>query len=104
MVLAAGQSRRMGAANKLLAEIDGTAMVARVVDAVAQSQARPVVVVTGHQRQAVEAALADRDVAFVHNPDYAAGLSARWVMKRSSSPSPSKSPTVTPMLASARPS
>ncbi len=75
VVLAAGQSRRMGAANKLLAEIDGTAMVARVVDAVAQSQACPVVVVTGHQRQAVEAALAGRDVTFVHNPDYGAGLS-----------------------------
>ena len=75
VVLAAGQSRRMGRANKLVAEIDGTAMVARVVDAVLASQARPVIVVTGHQRQAVEAALADRDVGFVHNPDYAAGLS-----------------------------
>ncbi len=75
LVLAAGQSRRMGAANKLLAEIDGTAMVARVVDAVTASQAKPVVVVTGHERTAVAAALAGRDVTFAHNPDYAEGLS-----------------------------
>lgn len=75
VVLAAGQSRRMGAANKLLAEIDGTAMVARVVGAVLASQAKPVVVVTGHQRETVEAALKGRDVTFVHNPDFAVGLS-----------------------------
>ena len=75
LVLAAGQSRRMGRINKLLAEIDGIAMVARVVDTVLRSQARPVIVVTGHQREDVERALAGRDVSFVHNPDYAAGLS-----------------------------
>ncbi len=75
VVLAAGQSRRMGKANKLLAEIDGTAMLARVVDAVTASQARPVVVVTGHEREAVETALKERDVTFVHNPDFATGLS-----------------------------
>ena len=75
LVLAAGQSRRMGAANKLLADIEGEAMVARVVDTVLASQAGPVVVVTGHQPDAVQAALANRDVGFAHNPDFAGGLS-----------------------------
>ncbi|MGA7208717.1 MAG: nucleotidyltransferase family protein, partial [Pseudolabrys sp.] len=38
------------------------------------SQAGPVIVVTGHQREKVEAALKDLNVRFVHNPDYAEGL------------------------------
>lgn len=76
IVLAAGRSTRMGPANKLLLQVDGRPMVARVVDAALASSARPVVVVTGHQAEAVRAALAGRDVVFVHNPDYATGLAS----------------------------
>jgi len=65
----------MGAANKLLAEVDGTAMVAHAADAALASQASPVVVVTGHEAERVRAALAGRDVQLVHNPDYASGMS-----------------------------
>ncbi len=75
IVLAAGQSRRMGEANKLLAPIDGLAMVAHVVDAVLASRADTVLVVTGHEAAAVRTALAGRPVRFVDNPAYAAGLS-----------------------------
>ena len=39
------------------------------------SRARPVIVVTGHQHDQVEAALAGLDVRRVHNPDFAQGLS-----------------------------
>jgi molybdenum cofactor cytidylyltransferase len=38
------------------------------------SQAAPVIVVTGHQRDKVEAALRGLNVRFAHNPDYAEGL------------------------------
>ena len=76
LVLAAGRSRRMGAVNKLLAEIDGMPMVARVVAAATTSKAATVVVVTGHQAAKVRAALANTGAEFVDNPDYAAGLSA----------------------------
>ncbi len=76
VVLAAGLSRRMGGGNKLLLEIEGVPLVARVADAALASRARPVVVVTGHEAARVCAALAGRAVAFAHNPDYAAGLSA----------------------------
>lgn len=76
VVLAAGRSTRMGPANKLLQEVEGRPMVARVVDAALASSARPVVVVTGHQAEAVRAALAGRDVTFVHNPDFATGLAS----------------------------
>jgi molybdenum cofactor cytidylyltransferase len=75
IVLAAGQSRRMGADNKLLALVDGRPMVAHVVDAMLASRASPVIVVTGHEADRVRDALADRPVQWRHNPDYAEGLS-----------------------------
>ena len=76
LILAAGLSRRMGKANKLLAEIDGAAMVARAADAVAASKAEPVIVVTGHEAERVRAALAGRRLRFVNNPDFAQGLAS----------------------------
>ncbi len=75
IVLSGGQSRRMGARNKLLAEIDGTPMVVRVVNAALASQAGPVIVVTGHQRGDITEALSGRDVILTDNPAYADGIS-----------------------------
>ncbi|BDG72511.1 NTP transferase domain-containing protein [Roseomonas fluvialis] len=77
IVMAAGRSRRMAPLNKLLvADAQGTPMVARVVDNVIASHARPIIVVTGHERDRVEEALAGRPVIFAHAEDYAEGLSA----------------------------
>jgi molybdenum cofactor cytidylyltransferase len=76
VVLAAGRSSRMAPANKLLTEVDGEAMVARAADAALTSQARPVLVVTGHDASRVRQALSGREVRIVENPDYASGLSA----------------------------
>lgn len=75
IVLAAGQSRRMGTSNKLTAEIDGLPMVRHAVNAALQSGAAETIVVTGHQPDKVAAAVADTDVRLVGNPDYARGLS-----------------------------
>jgi molybdenum cofactor cytidylyltransferase len=74
LVLAAGRSSRMGGVNKLLAEIGGRPLVRIVAEAALGSQARPVIVVTGHQRERVEAALAGLPVDCVHNPHFADGL------------------------------
>lgn len=74
VVLAAGRSTRAGKINKLTADIAGTPMVARVVDTVLASSAHPVIVVTGHEQDAVRAALAGREIRFVSNPDYADGI------------------------------
>jgi molybdenum cofactor cytidylyltransferase len=76
IVLAAGRSTRMGAANKLTADVGGKPMARRVVEAASASAASPVLVVTGHQAADVRAALAGLTVAFVDNPDYAVGLSS----------------------------
>jgi len=74
IVLAAGRASRMGS-NKLVAELDGEPIVRRTVRAVLASRARPVVVVTGHEADAVQRALDGLDVRFVHNPAYASGMS-----------------------------
>ncbi|MGZ8402576.1 MAG: NTP transferase domain-containing protein [Rhodoplanes sp.] len=75
IVLAAGRSSRMGGSNKLLAEIGGRPLVRIAVEEALASRARPVIVVTGHQRESVETALTGLDVVLVHNPAYADGLS-----------------------------
>ena len=75
VVMAAGQSRRMGTRNKLLIPVDGVPMVVRAVDTALASEAGPVIVVTGHQADDVKAALKGRHVTFTHNPDYAEGMS-----------------------------
>jgi molybdenum cofactor cytidylyltransferase len=74
VVLAAGRSTRMGGPNKLLEEVGGKSLVRIAVEQALASHASPVVVVTGHQRKEVEAAIAGLDVKTVHNPDYAQGL------------------------------
>jgi molybdenum cofactor cytidylyltransferase len=75
VVLAAGQSRRMGALNKLVLEVDGKPMVRRAVETALAAGASPVVVVLGHEAERVREALAGTDVIFAENPDYAGGLS-----------------------------
>lgn len=77
VVMAAGRSRRMAPHNKLLvADSSGITMIARVVDNVLASRARPVLVVVGHMAAQIEQALAGRPVQFVHAAEYAEGLSA----------------------------
>ena len=77
VILAAGRSSRMGEGlNKLLAEVGGQPVIRRVAEAALASRARPVIVVTGHERARVEAALAGLDVIFVHNADHATGMAS----------------------------
>jgi molybdenum cofactor cytidylyltransferase len=75
VVLAAGLSSRMGS-NKLLAEWRGKPLVRWTVETALASEARPVIVVTGHESAKIEAALKGLDVRFVHNLHFAAGLSS----------------------------
>jgi molybdenum cofactor cytidylyltransferase len=77
VVLAAGRSRRMAPHNKLLiADKTGKPMIARVVDNVLSSKARPILVVTGHQAEQLENTLGGRPVRYVHAADYGDGLAA----------------------------
>lgn len=76
VVLAAGESRRMGATNKLTVSVEGRPMVARVVDALEKSSVGKIVVVTGYEPERIREALAGRRVELVHNPDYAEGIAS----------------------------
>ncbi|MGC2823480.1 MAG: molybdopterin-binding/glycosyltransferase family 2 protein [Pseudolabrys sp.] len=74
VVLAAGRSTRMGAVNKMLAEIGGKPLVRIAAEQAVASRAQPVIVVTGHEREKVEAALKGLPLRLVHNPDFSEGL------------------------------
>lgn len=83
IVLAAGSASRFrasagknGPVTKLVALLDGKALVRRVAEAALASRARPVIVVTGHARAEVEAALVGLPLRFIHNADFASGLAS----------------------------
>jgi molybdenum cofactor cytidylyltransferase len=73
LILAAGRSTRFGAENKLLAPFEGRAMLAHALDRAREAGCSPVIVVTGHEAEAIRAAAPEAQ--FVHNPAYAEGLS-----------------------------
>ncbi|MBL4646068.1 MAG: molybdopterin-binding/glycosyltransferase family 2 protein [Rhizobiales bacterium] len=75
LVLAAGQSSRMGPNNKLIARLNGKELVCHVADAALESVAMSVHVVTGAEPEKVKTALDGRDLAFIQNPGFANGLS-----------------------------
>lgn len=72
VLLAAGESRRMGQPKQLL-PIHGRPLIVHMVTAARGCPVDPVVVVTGAHAEAVHAVLAPHPVAVVHNPDWPAG-------------------------------
>ncbi len=75
VLLAAGQGRRMGGPNKLLADLRGAPVVARAADALVDALPEATrVVVTGRDAEAVAAVLAGRAFRPAFNPDAAAGM------------------------------
>jgi|FLOH01.1.fsa_nt_gi molybdenum cofactor cytidylyltransferase len=73
ILLAAGLSKRFGAANKLLEKIDGEAMVRRVAVAVCASKAMRIVVVLGHEADLIADALSGLALETVLNSDFGDG-------------------------------
>ncbi|OHB79146.1 MAG: hypothetical protein A2Z25_21315 [Planctomycetes bacterium RBG_16_55_9] len=73
IVLAAGSSRRMGAA-KLLLPFGGKTVIAHIVDQLLASALDQVHVVVGHQAERVSKELSDRPVFIVTNSDYESGM------------------------------
>jgi molybdenum cofactor cytidylyltransferase len=69
ILLAAGASTRMGARNKLLLPLDGQPMVRRAAERLLAAGVAPLVVVTGHEADAVRAALDGLPVTFAATPD-----------------------------------
>lgn len=75
LVLAAGRSQRAGGVNKLLSELHGLPVLLHAITAARDANVSEVVVVTGHEADAVRAVADRAGVRCVHNPAYAAGLS-----------------------------
>ena len=75
VLLAAGQSRRMGPHNKLVMPLAGKPLVRRMVEMILQARPAQVVVVTGHEPAMVAAAVAGLPVTVTDNPRYREGLS-----------------------------
>jgi len=76
VILAAGQSRRMGKANKLLTEYEGKSFIHRVTDSALSAHLNKVIVVTGNDAASIKAELSGLPVTFIHNQNFAAGLSS----------------------------
>lgn len=75
IVLAAGTSSRMRGRNKLLEDFDGAPMIRQTVENILESEASPVVVVTGRDARKVKETLSGLDVICADNPRFADGMS-----------------------------
>ncbi|HEY6411918.1 MAG TPA: nucleotidyltransferase family protein, partial [Ktedonobacteraceae bacterium] len=80
VILAAGSSSRMGGGrHKLLLPLDGRPVLAHVIEAALSSQARPIIVVLGHEigkvRTEMAAYLEGPGIIVVENRDYGQGMS-----------------------------
>ena len=73
VLLAAGESRRMGGINKLLLEINSLPLVKRTLFTLSGAGIDELAIVLGHDADRIEPLLKDFPVRIVRNPDYASG-------------------------------
>ena len=73
VLLAAGEGKRMGGVAKSLIRLQGVPLISRQLIALSGAGVDEVVVVTGHQRDAVEAQVQSFPVSLAHNADYSLG-------------------------------
>ena len=76
IVLAAGQSTRMGGENKLLLPFRGGTLIENMVDVVTASRAGETIVVLGHEADRLRPLLAEKPVILADNPAYREGMSS----------------------------
>jgi len=73
VLLAAGEGARMGGVAKSLIRLQGVPLINRQLIALSGAGVDEVVVVTGHEREAVEAQVQSFPVTLAYNPAYAEG-------------------------------
>ena len=74
VILAAGESRRMGKQNKLLLPIGGEALLVKLVKSVCDSDVGQVLVVIGHEEEKIRRELNNFSLSFVNNPNFSEGM------------------------------
>ena len=73
LLLAAGESRRMGTINKLALTVEGTPLLRRTAMTLLSATLNEIVVVLGHKAEEARALLEGLPLRLVENPDYAQG-------------------------------
>src|SRR5690606_32426768 len=78
LLVAAGQASRMGdgGPHKLLAAFEGVPLARRSAEILIAAGIDPVIAVTGHRHEEIEAALAGQELTIRFNPDYATGIAS----------------------------
>ncbi len=77
ILLAAGLSRRMGNANKLLLHFGAGTIVQTTLENILAADIGNIIVVVGHESEKVKSILEKyRGVSFVHNPKFADGMTS----------------------------
>ncbi len=74
LVLAAGESKRMGVPKQLL-QVDGTTMLGKILDVLSRSQVEEIIVVVGHRAEEVVKSISGRPVKIAVNRQYEQGMS-----------------------------
>jgi len=74
VILAAGESRRMGKQNKLLLPVGGEALLVKLVKSVCASDVVQVLVVIGHEAEKIRSELNEFSLSFVYNPNFSEGM------------------------------
>jgi molybdenum cofactor cytidylyltransferase len=75
IILAAGESKRMGGKQKLLMPLEKTTILERTVDNYIDSEVSEVIVVAGLQAEEIKSLMINRRVRVVVNPDFHQGMS-----------------------------
>jgi CTP:molybdopterin cytidylyltransferase MocA len=73
VLLAAGQSIRMGRSKLELPWKNGQSIISHVVEVFLEADASPVLVVTGEMKETIETSLRGKGIEFAHNPYFATG-------------------------------
>ena len=86
VILAGGQSKRMGTKNKLLVPINGKPMIALTVETIIASKASSVAAVTGFEHQKIKEVIKNSNIEFIHNKNFQNGISSSVVTAIKSAP------------------
>ena len=74
VILAAGESKRMGKQNKLLLPVAGEALLVKLIKSVCDSDVGQVIVVIGHEAEKIRRKLNNFPLSFVYNPNFSEGM------------------------------
>ena len=74
VILAAGESKRMGKQNKLLLPVAGEALLVKLIKSVCDSDVGQVIVVIGHEAEKIRRKLNSFPLSFVYNPNFSEGM------------------------------